>query len=103
MTPNTWNRVAEIAGQALEQPPAKRQEFVHAQCGGDRALYDAVMDMLRAADEMGGEFLAGTPQLEPIEEEFGRYRAIREIGHGGMSLVYLGERRVNSSSGWRSR
>jgi eukaryotic-like serine/threonine-protein kinase len=95
MDSDLWNRVSSLASEALDLPEAEREAFVRQRCGSDPAALEAVLDMLAAEREMG-DFLGEPIDLDedpPAEAaSFGRYKVIREIGHGGMSIVYLAER-----------
>ncbi|MBM3782872.1 MAG: tetratricopeptide repeat protein [Acidobacteria bacterium] len=84
----TWNRVEEVFNAAMELPVGRRTEFVRSQCSG--AAYAEVMELLKAEGGMG-EFLAA-PLTDFRGQIFGAYRAVREAGRGGMSVVYEGER-----------
>ena len=93
MDAELWNRVSNLASEALDLPEAEREAFARKRCADDPETLAAVLDMLAAEREMG-DFMGESLNLteEPIAEAFGRYKVIREIGHGGMSIVYLGER-----------
>lgn len=87
---NTWQRVEELFAEALTLPEDRRSEFVAARCGSDTAAREEIMRLLRARERMGG-FLE-TSMLDMRGQLFGAYRATEEIGRGGMSVVYRGER-----------
>ena len=95
MDAELWARVSNLASDAFDLPEAAREAFVRERCGNEPEALAAVLDMLAAEREMG-EFLSDPMDLseEPplAANTFGRYRVIREIGHGGMSIVYLGHR-----------
>lgn len=86
----TWNRAEEVFAAALEVPEPERAAFVKEQCEGRATLRDEVLSLLAARDQMG-DFLQA-PALDFSGQTFGAYRAVREIGRGGMSVVYAGER-----------
>ena len=96
MDAELWNRVSNLASEALDLPENEREAFVRQQCANEPETLAAVLDMLAAEREMGdflGESLDLSEQPPPeAAASFGRYQVIREIGHGGMSIVYLGER-----------
>lgn len=104
MTPERWARTKSILESALERPAAARSAFLDGACGGDAGLRAEVEELLGFEDEArhmldigegaapedagtGARASDGGTQLR-----FGPYRVVREIGEGGMGLVYLAER-----------
>jgi eukaryotic-like serine/threonine-protein kinase len=96
-----WQRVAEIFSDALDLPPAERAAFLDAQCAGRPAERSAAERMLAAEQKAGPDFLDSIdPSLlddvvaaaAETVERIGPWRLVREIGHGGMGQVFLGER-----------
>lgn len=85
-----WTQVQSLFEQALSQPPAERTAWARRNLGDQPAVLTQVLELLRAREEVG-EFLEG-PALNFIGQTFGHYRATREIGRGGMSVVLEGER-----------
>ncbi len=83
-------RVEEIFTAALSLPEAERAALVAAQCGADAALQAEVLRLLEA-QAGAGDFLS-TSLLDFRGQQFGAYRATEELGRGGMSVVYRGER-----------
>ncbi len=121
----TWQRVAAILDQTLELPPAKRAAVLDKVCDGSPELRAEVEELLEA-DAEAGSFLenplgevattlladaplpAGTAPspAEPApaqpdagsaaDGKLGPYRVLREIGAGGMGVVYEGwDRRLD--------
>ncbi len=96
MNRERWQRIEAAFHGALERPAAERQAFVEEACGGDTALCDDVLAMLRDADADPG-FLSPLVNLSEsvpaaaggAAERIGPYRIVREIGAGGMGVVYL--------------
>lgn len=88
MTAEVWKRIEEVFSQALELPQAARQAFLDAECAAD--LRHHVQSLLNAHEQAGDYLESGA--VDFLRETMGQYRARKEIGRGGMSVVYLGER-----------
>jgi non-specific serine/threonine protein kinase/serine/threonine-protein kinase len=97
-----WQRLNEIFHAALSLVADQRPAFVAEACAGDEALRRDVEALLRAHARSTG-FLdvaaIDLVQVEPpaaatpvIGRRFGPYRALDDIGHGGMGTVLLAER-----------
>jgi serine/threonine-protein kinase len=85
----------------------QRAPFLDRACGGDPQLRGLVERLISAAEIEDPEFKSGGALRGPLgdrirdelaEEEslagtmVGRYRIVRELGRGGMAVVYLAER-----------
>jgi eukaryotic-like serine/threonine-protein kinase len=102
-----WARVKDIVAAALDRSAGDRPSWLAAACAGDESLREEVESLLAAHDQ-AGDFLE-TPgiaedgaaqavaraavdgQVAAIRH-IGPYRVVREIGEGGMGVVYLAER-----------
>ena len=82
MTPDRWTRTKQLLQQALELKPEHRSAFLSEASGGDRELQLEVESLLA--------FESDEPKSEAVH--LGPYRVLREIGRGGMGVVYLAER-----------
>jgi len=98
-----FRRIDAIFDAALDLAPNERAAFVAEQCGGDPSMIDGVARLLDAYDRSTGFLSAPVTEVAPevLEwtvaaaappERIGPFRVIRELGHGGMGVVYLGER-----------
>jgi tetratricopeptide (TPR) repeat protein len=97
-----WQRIESIFHGALDRPAAARQSYLDEACAGDRALRDEVLAMLAQHDTdpdflepvvqlsaLGLELSAGAESREPKAQRYGAYRLVRELGAGGMGVVFL--------------
>ncbi|GJG85032.1 hypothetical protein tb265_02130 [Gemmatimonadetes bacterium T265] len=101
--PATLERAWPVFDAALDVAPAERAAFLRDACGGDEGLRRAV-DGLLAADATSSPLLDAAPgaladaltdaEAPPAVEGriVGPYRIVRELGRGGMGVVYLAER-----------
>src|SRR5208337_2559345 len=94
-----WHQVREILATALEMRPEERTGFVRQACGSDQALFAEVESLLVHHDQ-ADSLLENFPaarwlSFEPAAwtgKKIGAYKIVRELGEGGMAVVYLGER-----------
>src|SRR5215510_10773613 len=96
-------RVAQIFTAAAERAPAERATVLEHACEGDPALRAEVESLLKAHEQSHG-FLDAIPSnvvpraLAELPDDsetgctIGVYRVVRELGRGGMGVVYLAER-----------
>lgn len=96
LTSDDWHLVQTIFAGALEQEPAERDRWLEVACA-DRPLIRERVDALMRSHQEAGDFLAldmptsgGAPNLSGLQ--IGPFALVREIGRGGMSVVYLAER-----------
>jgi eukaryotic-like serine/threonine-protein kinase len=101
MEPERRRQVEAVFEAALAMPPTRRHERVDEACAGDEALRASVLRLLHAHDRAEGILEEPVPRVRELSDEaalpaqhsrIGPYRLVREIGRGGMSIVYLAER-----------
>lgn len=108
MDPERWKRIESILESAFELEGDDRVGLLASECGDDHALRAEVEAMLAAEasapaflETDAASFAALAFELDrredirppaEIGETLGAYRLLKEIGHGGMSVVFLAER-----------
>ncbi|MFQ5572340.1 MAG: protein kinase, partial [Rhodothermales bacterium] len=98
-----WNEIEARFEKALALTPEERAAYLDNLETHDPELHREVMSLLAAHEDAPDFFvgLSGTfvaPFLSHLDKEpsapshVGPYRVVQELGHGGMSTVYLAER-----------
>src|SRR5271155_4556062 len=97
--PEKWEQVKELFAPALEREPGERSGFLRQACAGDDRLR-AEIESLLVSFAGAPIFFEDCPAADLLREQWqaiagkkiGAYRIVREIGRGGMAVVYLGDR-----------
>ena len=106
MSDSLWPEAKGIVAEALELAGADRAAFIEARCGARSDLHHEVVSLLDAHRRAGSfieePFAPAPPGDDPDDPEearssrdgaqVGSYRLLKEIGRGGMGVVYLAER-----------
>lgn len=94
MNAERFRQLQEMFHASLARPPEEREVFVREVTEGDDGLRQELLSLL-AAHREGDAFLenglkgGGGPLVEG--QRIGSYQVLREIGRGGMGIVYLGK------------
>ncbi len=86
MSPGDWGRVKDLFDAALRMPPAERGAFVNSQTTDEEMR--AELRSLLEVYEQSPEFLDGDNSGALQGRRLGPWRLLREIGRGGMGVVW---------------
>lgn len=97
MDSDRWRRIEVLFDLVADLPSAEQELRLRSECGGDHSLLAEVLALLNHDRSRGAriaevvEALVRVPQPEEITfagRRIGAYRIVREIGRGGMGVVF---------------
>jgi serine/threonine protein kinase len=103
---DTWRRLSSILDEVLDLSPEEVPGALDRLCGGESPIREQILAIL-ATDAKAEGYLTRTARRAMLEDAargvegefatlegrlFGPWKLGREIGRGGMGVVYLGER-----------
>jgi non-specific serine/threonine protein kinase/serine/threonine-protein kinase len=83
-------RLKELWSECQTRDPARRLQFAHEVCAGDPELRDELASLIEADTEAAGWL--ESPALAHLPGRIGVFQPVRELGAGGMGVVYLAVR-----------
>lgn len=104
MESTRWERIQTLFHQAADLPQSEQRPFLKSACGDDEGLATDVLALLeedarseslleRDVAHVAHDMLATEPARVRQFQELGPYRVLRELGEGGVGVVYLAERK----------
>lgn len=99
---NSYTRVAEILADVLDAEEGNRSSVLEQHCAGDESIRSRVLELLAEEPELSSDHPLADLNIDKQRTEaerllvgsshapvsIGKFRVLRELGRGGMSVVY---------------
>jgi non-specific serine/threonine protein kinase/serine/threonine-protein kinase len=92
MTPERRQQIRQIFERAQDYEPGQRSGYLAEACAGDAALLSEIESLLASHQESQKSWLFEEPPDTLTGTRISAYEVLRQIGHGGMGVVYLAAR-----------
>lgn len=99
MSQSDWEKVQRLFNEAIELEKADRVQFLKVQCGQDLTLFNEVISLLSADEDIhpvlnkkASDIINIEEKLNFVGQQIGNYKIVEEIATGGMGTVFLAER-----------
>ena len=100
MDAERWKRLDDLFHRAVDLPVGRRRAFLDEACADDPELRAELEALITSDPDAEGAFEGYAGEIARLAESVtsgfgtmvGRYRIVRELGHGGMGTVMLAER-----------
>ncbi|MCB9249744.1 MAG: hypothetical protein H6613_14940 [Ignavibacteriales bacterium] len=90
-----WEKVEKLFEEAIELDKDKRISFLKNKCGNNKKLFDEVVSLLEAdenvnpvLDKKASDIINIEEKINFIGQQIGVYKIIKEIATGGMGSVF---------------
>lgn len=99
MNPTEWEKVQELFDKVLDLKKEDRIPFLKTQCKNNEDLFNEVVSLLEAdenihpiLDKKASDIINIEEKLNFVGQQIGSYKILKEIATGGMETVFLTER-----------
>lgn len=100
-----WQRIERIFNATLELPSEERKPFVKENCGDDSDLYHEIIHLISESEKtddflsqpvfsLGAQLLDREFEKLLSTSDFGHYKLIELIGHGGIGSIFIARDKI---------